>query len=504
MKKTFSILFIIFFLTLTGTVNETLQLQSNPQNTPGLKSKSQNFNNNQSSRHTSFFYLRRVLILGDSHMLGKFSEHLHNNLHQTDNFDIMSIAIGGAGTRNYTKQMKNNCCSYVIRRSQNTNKQYIAPEIHRIESGRGKTGEIVGKSFDGHLENVLSYFNPNIVIIALGNNVLNEHETLVNLIKSNNEKTQIIWLGPILKVNTSRQLGGINEVIENYDIELIRSDDIVGYPHVRSIHFTGKTLEVWAETVVQRMLPHIEHNQTLTFQNKHSHSFHDYLPELMSYSEKLNQYHEQSTITNVISSIADNEMHFSNRLISEKYGKQNVSEKAPEFVIDIDGNMYKTIVIGNQCWMVDNLRTTSFNNGKPIENMNYHTAAFSRKKPIYTTSPPIPKSNVVQTGMLYSWYVVDNKYNVCPKGWRVPNTSDWINLVNHSENQKIFFNTNTPINYHEQFIHVQNSLYAWWTSDQIDDNTSSAWAYTIDNATNEFSFINKQNNMALPIRCIME
>ncbi|MFC2086459.1 hypothetical protein ACFLQ9_01930 [Bacteroidota bacterium] len=33
---------------------------------------------------------------------------------------------------------------------------------------------------------------------------------------------------------------------------------------------------------------------------------------------------------------------------------------------DFDGNIYQTTVIGNQWWMVQNLKTTHYANGTPI------------------------------------------------------------------------------------------------------------------------------------------
>ena len=92
-------------------------------------------------------------------------------------------------------------------------------------------------------------------------------------------------------------------------------------------------------------------------------------------------------------------------------------------VQDIDGNIYKTVKIGHQVWMAENLRTTKYNDGTSI-NLITDFQAWGK----------------ATTGA-YSWYMnnIDNKptygglYNmkaaeskkICPKGWHVPVIEEW-------------------------------------------------------------------------------
>jgi uncharacterized protein (TIGR02145 family)/uncharacterized repeat protein (TIGR02059 family) len=97
-------------------------------------------------------------------------------------------------------------------------------------------------------------------------------------------------------------------------------------------------------------------------------------------------------------------------------------------ITDIDGNTYKTILIGTQTWMAENLKTTKYNDNIPISNVtdnsawaNLSTGAFcwyfnnaSMFKPVY--------------GALYNWYATTNG-KLCPSGWHVPSDSEWHTLV---------------------------------------------------------------------------
>lgn len=101
---------------------------------------------------------------------------------------------------------------------------------------------------------------------------------------------------------------------------------------------------------------------------------------------------------------------------------------APDIVVvDIDGNEYKTVWLGNQVWMAENLRVTHYRNGDPIP-----LVVEPSKWSSLTTGARAHYlngfSNGQMYGNLYNWYAVNDERGLCPLGWRVPDEEDWIEL----------------------------------------------------------------------------
>jgi uncharacterized protein (TIGR02145 family) len=96
-------------------------------------------------------------------------------------------------------------------------------------------------------------------------------------------------------------------------------------------------------------------------------------------------------------------------------------------VTDIDGNLYYTIRIGDQWWMLENLKVTHYRNGDPIPNVTdggewagHSTGAYCD----YDNDP----ANVDIYGRLYNWYAVDDTRGLAPEGWHVPTDEEWKQL----------------------------------------------------------------------------
>jgi uncharacterized protein (TIGR02145 family) len=102
-------------------------------------------------------------------------------------------------------------------------------------------------------------------------------------------------------------------------------------------------------------------------------------------------------------------------------------------VSDIDGNSYKTIAIGNQVWMAENLKTGRYLNGDLIPIISSNSDWINA---YYTQADASCWYNNDSTnydcpyGKLYNWHVVNDSRKVCPMGWNVPTDQEWLQLVN--------------------------------------------------------------------------
>lgn len=101
-------------------------------------------------------------------------------------------------------------------------------------------------------------------------------------------------------------------------------------------------------------------------------------------------------------------------------------------VTDIDGNIYKTVVIGTQTWMAENLKTTKFNDGNSIPlvqgKLNWENL-YSQSMPAYCFYDSIV-TNINLYGLLYNWFTIE-KGNVCPVNWHVPTKNEWTILYQY-------------------------------------------------------------------------
>ncbi len=99
----------------------------------------------------------------------------------------------------------------------------------------------------------------------------------------------------------------------------------------------------------------------------------------------------------------------------------------PPTVTDYDGNVYQTVLIGDQCWMAENLEVTHYRNGDPAPNVTDNGTWAGLSTGAYCDYDNDP-GNVEIYGRLYNWYAVDDSRNITPEGWHVPTDDEWKQL----------------------------------------------------------------------------
>ena len=100
-----------------------------------------------------------------------------------------------------------------------------------------------------------------------------------------------------------------------------------------------------------------------------------------------------------------------------------ITETSSDEIADSDGNTYKTVIIGEQEWFAENLKTSRYNDGTPIPNITGNTEWGDD-----TTGAWCHYDNdsdyECTYGKLYNWYAVETG-KLCPTGWHVPTDAEW-------------------------------------------------------------------------------
>ena len=110
----------------------------------------------------------------------------------------------------------------------------------------------------------------------------------------------------------------------------------------------------------------------------------------------------------------------------ETTSRQTIIYENP--VTDIDGNVYKTVRIGNQVWMAENLRVTHYRNGDPIPKVidNHEWVEVTTGAYCYYNND---SANGLIYGCLYNGFAVSDFRNITPIGWHIPSKKEWEKLA---------------------------------------------------------------------------
>lgn len=107
--------------------------------------------------------------------------------------------------------------------------------------------------------------------------------------------------------------------------------------------------------------------------------------------------------------------------------KKDIPEISYGSMTDQVGNIYKTVEIGTQTWMAENLKTTKYNDDSAIPNVTGNTSWINLTTPAYCWYDNDEATNKPLYGALYNWYTVKTG-KLCPTGWHVPSDSEFKTL----------------------------------------------------------------------------
>jgi len=98
-----------------------------------------------------------------------------------------------------------------------------------------------------------------------------------------------------------------------------------------------------------------------------------------------------------------------------------------ELVRDVEQNTYPTVQIGDQCWLRENLRTSSYRNGDEIPVIEEDSLWLSTSAGAFSFYTNDPDQDTLE-GVLYNHFAISDNRGLCPTGWHVPTDAEWTTL----------------------------------------------------------------------------
>jgi len=212
----------------------------------------------------------------------------------------------------------------------------------------------------------------------------------------------------------------------------------------------------------------------------------------------------------------------------KKESGNNKNNNPPPSIIDVDGNVYHSVTIGTQVWMVENLKVTHYRNGEGIPNVTDQT----QWSVLITDAYCIYNNDVTKKaefGVLYNWYVIKDSRNIAPAGWHVPSDAEWAALLSYLGDDAAtklkeagvghWLEPAAPANidnltgftalsggfrsFNGLFGQISSQGF-WWTSSKYEYSDTDAWSYIMQyNISNVARFENLKK-CGFPVRCIKD
>jgi uncharacterized protein (TIGR02145 family) len=204
------------------------------------------------------------------------------------------------------------------------------------------------------------------------------------------------------------------------------------------------------------------------------------------------------------------------------------SSKTYGTVTDIDGNEYKTITIGTQTWMAENLRTTKYRNGNPITEVTNNTSWSNLNTGGFCNYKNTQNNDTIATfGRLYNWFAVSDSRNIAPTGWHVSTDDEWTTLIDYlggksvavgklketgtthwttpntgADNSSGFTTLPGGNRYDDGTFKFIGNVGYWWSSNEND--SYRAWLYSMNYNTSYLGRLYINKNFGCSVRCLRD
>ena len=189
-----------------------------------------------------------------------------------------------------------------------------------------------------------------------------------------------------------------------------------------------------------------------------------------------------------------------------------------------DPIVFKSVKIGTQTWMAENLKVTKYRNGDPIPYVESNTEWMNLTTGSYCNyDNNIANADIY--GRLYNWYAINDTRNIAPAGWHVPTCEEWQILINHlgldyasdwlretgnihwygdntrARNEYGFTALPSGMRYEDGRFYGVGLYGEWWTST---GNYSDACCWRMGIFSNYTEAVNENNKYGFAVRCIKD
>ena len=185
-----------------------------------------------------------------------------------------------------------------------------------------------------------------------------------------------------------------------------------------------------------------------------------------------------------------------------------------EQIIDVEGNYYRFIKVGDLYWTIDNFKSQSYSNGDPIflalGDQEYLSAGNQAQGVVCDINNDSTLSDT--HGKLYNWFAVNDDRGLAHEGWRIPSEEDWLKIETHlaseraegvdcTEKYNLRYSGSRGIN--GAFGGHGKSGY-WWRSMRESQSLMENWGRRLNLNANSFEKIDGFQRFGFSVRLVKD